>query len=490
MTSGSSGIDLSAFSGYIAETLGLNFPQERWGDLQRGVELVAREFSFDDLGAFTRWLMSTPLSKKQLETLAGNLTIGETYFFRDEKSFETLAERILSPLIEERRKGERRLRIWSAGCCTGEEAYSIAIVLHRIIPDLLNWKVTLLATDISSRFLHKAESGIFSNWSFRGTPAWVKERYFSRTDGGGFQISPVIKKMVHFAQLNLAQDAFPSPVTDTHAMDIIFCRNVLMYFTEPQAKKVIKNFYRAQSDGGTLFVGASELLLVSPPEYRSVHAGETIYHVRDGLAQRPVPVWTFPSVTQEAETRATDSRPQLPEPPSEKSPVTPARDIQGDAAVMYGQGRYAEAAETLDELRRNRQLESSALGLLARARANQGKLAEALACCDEWIGKDKVNPSAHYLRAVILQERKETEEAVRSLNRVLYLDTEFVVAHFALAHIARERGLAEEALKHLRNVQQLLHRYRPEDPLPESEGVTAGRFAEIVNSLMGGEGAA
>ncbi len=221
---------LSQLSEFVATQMGLHFPKERWRDLERGIRSAAREFDFKDAESCLQWLVSSPLAKGQIEILARHLTVGETYFFREQKSLEILEGYVLPELIRTRRENEKRLRIWSAGCCTGEEPYSIAILLAKLIPDLKDWKITILGTDLNPRSLQKASEGVYSEWSFRGTPEWVGERYFTRAKDGRWAVLPSIKKMVTLHYLNLAEDAFPSLLSNTNAMDVIFCRNVLMYF--------------------------------------------------------------------------------------------------------------------------------------------------------------------------------------------------------------------------------------------------------------------
>src|ERR1051326_1079376 len=134
----------SRLSEFVAERMGLHFPPERWADLKRGLIGAAEEFGFGDVTKCTDWLLTTSLTKPQLQILASHLTVGETYFFRDRKAFDVLAESVLPDLVFARRGCGQRLRIWSAACCTGEEPYSLAILLHRVIPDLAEWHVTIL----------------------------------------------------------------------------------------------------------------------------------------------------------------------------------------------------------------------------------------------------------------------------------------------------------------------------------------------------------
>ena len=150
---------LFSMSDFVATRMGLHFPRERWGDLERGITAAAREFDLPDAESCALRLLSTSPTQNHTEILASHLTVGETYFFREKRSFEVLEEHVLPELLRSRRGVERRLRIWSAGCCTGEEPYSVAMLLDRLIPDPGEWNVTILATDINPRFLKKAAEG-------------------------------------------------------------------------------------------------------------------------------------------------------------------------------------------------------------------------------------------------------------------------------------------------------------------------------------------
>ena len=172
------------------------------------------------------------------------------------------------------------------------------------------------------------------------------------------------------------------------------------------------------------------------------------------------------------------------------APAEPPLTPLAAASSLQQQGRYAEAAETLLASFAERPVpDPPAFSLLARALANQGRLAEAMTWCDRWIAADKLDPSGHYLRAVILQELGEHEKARQSLHRTLYLQPDFVLAYFALGNLARGQGQSAEADKHFATALRLLQGRQPGDPLPESDGLTAGRLAEIISSLTALEAA-
>ena len=202
---------LGRLSQFIAARMGLHFPQERWGDLANGLALAAREHGLKDAEEYAQWLLSAALTRREIETLASHLTVGETYFFREKRSFEILEDEVIPELIRVHQRGDQRLRIWSAGCCTGEEAYSVAMLLDKMIPNLFDWNVTILATDINPKFLESASLGIYGEWSFRGIPPGIRERHFVSLSDGKMQISRRIRHMVSFSLLNLAEDALPFP---------------------------------------------------------------------------------------------------------------------------------------------------------------------------------------------------------------------------------------------------------------------------------------
>ncbi|MGR9045042.1 MAG: CheR family methyltransferase [Gammaproteobacteria bacterium] len=448
---------LCQLSAWIAERLGLHFPEERWGELERDISMAAQELGFPDPESYISRLVSEPAGRTTIETLAGYLTVGETYFFREPRSFEALETQVLPELIKTRRNQAKRLRIWSAGCCSGEEPYSIAILLDKLIADYPQWNSSILATDITPRFLQKAVDGIYGEWSFRGMPDRVRERYFTQLDGGRYQLTSRIKERVAFSYLNLADDNYPSLLNDTNAMDVIFCRNVLMYFSDERAKKVMRNLHRALTDDGWLILSVTEcpnesLSLFTPVEF----PGAVLYRKR----------------------KATDKGVEVIGPevlPFEEEPEIPSLDSPDGLSEPALTLRSGEALLQVDHLACSRN---------ARKCANQGKLTEAAGWCERAIDLAKFNPGYRYLLAMIQQEQGLNEAAIRSLLHALYLDPDFVLAHFALGNMHRLHGQVREAEKYFNNVRMLLQTLPEEQSFPESEGLTAGRLGEIVGRLQ------
>lgn len=469
---------LSSLSDLIAEKIGLRFPPERWQELEKKMNAVAREFGVADNAALTRQLISSSLTQAQIEILASHLTVGETYFFRETQLFEILERHVLPELIRTRQGSERRLRIWSAGCCSGEEPYSIAISLHKAIPNIKEWDVTLLATDINPQFLRKAAEGVYGEWSFRGVPTWIKERYFRPTKDGRFEISSSIKERVTFSYLNLVEDAYPSLLNNTNGMDVIFCRNVLMYFSQPHVKKVARNFRRALVEGGWLIVSPTESMQILSSPFAAVNFPDATLYRKESHAARSEKrpdVFYPPPQTVTPPPEPIPSLPASPPPARNEPPPNPYLEAQ----VLYERGLYIEVVEKLVG-----QKSVEAFTLMARAFANQGKLAEAKTWCDKAIAAKKLDAGLHYLLATILLEQNQPDAASASLKRSLYLEPKFALAHFALGHLALRQGKNKEASKHLHNALAVLNAHSLEDMLPHSEGITAGRLAEVIRSTL------
>ena len=465
----------------IATHTGLHFPPERHSDLQRGMVAAAAELGFTDSARCADWLLSRPLTQQQLNLLASHLTIGETYFLRERNFFEVLSGRILPDLLQRRRGHRQYLRLWSAACCTGEEAYSLAILVDQLLGHSPDWQVTVLGTDINERFLQKATQGVYGEWSFRDAPPGFKERYFTRTADGRFAINPQIKRRVRFMHMNLAA---PSLEADTRAMDVILCRNLLMYFTPTQAQQLVDRFYGALTDGGWLAVAPSECSQTLFSRFSTVSFPNTLIYRKqppEEVRQETVPV------ISEAPPRETRFR-KTPEMRAEPASTVHPHDV---ATGLYGEGRYTEAADVLlSWLRQSPPMapttEPSAwhpglLALLTRALANQGRLVEALAWSAHWIEADKVDPAAHYLQGIVLQEIGEHEAARRSLQRALYLRPDFALAHFALANLARSESRRAEAVKHFENASYALRACAPDEAVPESGGLTAKGLLEVIS---------
>jgi chemotaxis protein methyltransferase CheR len=230
--------------------------------------------------------MSGPEGQATLDSFLGELAVGESHFFRSRVQFDTLSREVLPGLLAARR-GSRRLRVWSAGCATGEEPYSIAILLERLLPDINDWDVLVLATDMSSAALEAARRGVYRRWSFREVPDEIVRTYFVDR-GDRLELLPRIRDRVSFAALNLVVDRYPSLLSNTLEMDLVLCRNVLIYFSEALAAGVVVRLGEALADGGWLVLSQAESGLAHGAALRPRRIGGTLMHQKLGQQDRRI----------------------------------------------------------------------------------------------------------------------------------------------------------------------------------------------------------
>jgi chemotaxis protein methyltransferase CheR len=223
-------------------------------------------------------------SSTEYEALLERLLTQETSFFRYPAVYDALEKRIL-PEVQERKFWEspRTLRIWSAGCSTGEEPYSIAVTLCQSLKFVEAWEIEILATDISRRALRHAERGVYSKRSLQDVSLGQVEAYFTAMKHG-FQVKPRIRRMISFAQMNLAESVYVG------RFDCIFCMNVLMYFSVERRLAILRRFYDALEPGGYFLLGHSETLSNVPMKFESIVLGDCrIYRKTAATVARRAP---------------------------------------------------------------------------------------------------------------------------------------------------------------------------------------------------------
>jgi chemotaxis protein methyltransferase CheR len=461
---------LAAVSQFVESRLGIHIPAGRLVDLERGLRGLAKEVGAADVAAFANNLLSAPITQETEDLLAAHLTIGETYFYRDPRAFEVLEKEVLPAAARAREwmsGGDRKIRIWSAACCTGEEPYSIAMAARRVLGDGSSRRVSILATDLNPRFLRKAASGIYGQWSFRALPEEMRARFFHQRAPDRWEIDDRLKLDVTFAPLNFMDDTFPSAANGTEGMDVIFCRNVLMYFSRETAAKVIAKLRRCLVDGGWLFTSATD----AP---RDLFAGFTMHETEGTIVYRrcdEVPQVVKPASSTSRATPSVNhlngSRKDSPARPEITRPVarvssTPAPPAQPPPSASVERHQHA------------------------RRLADQGQFDEALIAINLAIAVDKLDPVAHYLRGVILHEQNLEMEAAAALNRALFLDPGFALAHVALGNLMRRGGKLRAANKCFENARDILRSLDRDAVLPESGGITAGRLLHMLsNSTQG-----
>jgi len=481
------------FRTLILERTGMHFPSNRRDAMVRSVLAASAHIGFEDIGEYYRHLFVSKTDSKVWDELIQLLIISETYFFRDTPQMDALRGHVLPEIIA-RHRDDRRLRIWSAGCASGEEPYSLAMLLSQLLPDIAQWNVFILGTDINKSDLLWAEKARYKERSFRVTDPLMMEQFFVPCNGV-FELKPPIREMVHFAYLNLAEDVYPSLITNTNAMDLILCRNVAIYFEEVMMREMALRLHRCLNPDGWFMAGAAEAgSAFSDPFIFWNFPGAILYRKgiapphRPGISVMPQD-WDSVPVTGRDQLPAllpVMEEPVLPLPPypiAAPPRLPEPADPYKEGLIMMGKGNYEGAIERFQARIAKDPKFVPAYCEIARAHANRGGLKDACIWCEKAIKIDPLLVEAYYILALIRQEEGEYEKAVELLKKTIYLDPNFVMAHFSLAVIHRQAGRRDEAIRHRSQALRLGAKLPPDEILPGTDGITAAQLLAMIEGM-------
>ncbi|MFA5515641.1 MAG: CheR family methyltransferase [Desulfuromonadales bacterium] len=480
-----------SFQSFLAEHAGLHFDQRNLRLLERGLHRRMRAVRSPDYPAYFRYLEQNFATRGELQKLLSLLTVGETYFFRYRSDREALLHYVLPELIR-RRKAERRLSIWSAGCSTGEEPYSIAILLLEHFPQLSDWRIDILATDINKRSLNQARQGVYRRHALRCAAGPYIDRYFTPLQDDRYQLDSRVRDLVRFAYYNL-QASEPPQMTDGGPPDVIFCRNVLIYFRRATFCQIIARFQQYLPEGGYLFLGHAENLAGMSDLFQPVHEHGAFFYRSVAPDEKSKP----PRIATALEPPGSGSSGKIPDPPpgpvirkTAASPALPGLPPQArtvpDTAVLLDRARqafdredFAEAESLFTEVLRFRPENLEAITGQGLILANQGRYAAAREFCARALRLDDLYPNAYLLSGLTYDMEGDLERAAAEYQRVLWLKMDFIAAHYFLARVHGRQGKSTEAARDFRNVLRHLEKLPAETIVPHSGGLSREVFLEV-----------
>ncbi len=247
--------DFKSLQSLIYKRAGLHFEEQKLYFIKKRVSKRANALGYSNIKDYIRHLQCIDSDNKEFQELINSITINETYFFREFDQLAIFGEVLLLELEEEKkRRGDRNIRIWSAACASGEEPYTLAIIIREMLDDFRSWNIEVLGSDINTDVLDKAKKGFYTDRAVRDVPIDYLEKYFTPTRNG-YLINSAIKKMVEFKKINFMDR---ESMDKQKNIDFIFCRNALIYFDEDSSKKVVFNFFNSLNLGGYIFLGHSE----------------------------------------------------------------------------------------------------------------------------------------------------------------------------------------------------------------------------------------
>jgi chemotaxis protein methyltransferase CheR len=449
----------------VGERTGLSFPPGRLESAELAIGRAMDRARTADPQSYKDMLVADASS---LDDLIIELTIGETYFFREPAQFQFI-RRVVLPDIDLRRGSQHPIRAWSAACASGEEAYSLAILLAE---EGVAERANVLATDISRAALAKARRASYQDWSLRGEAAKIALRYLHGA-GNRRVLDQSIRAAVNFRYLNLARDVYPSFETATDGMDLILCRNVLIYFDPATVRAVVGRLFDSLAPGGWLVTASSDPPLDQDSPFEVVVAQEGVFYrkpLSSSLAlvdvgrldhTEPEPLigtaWSVPGTVSSV----------LPT----HNTTAPDRARIDEAIAAFYRGEYAKASE----LTGNCVQDTEACVLRVMALANVDSVRAEYACA-EAVRLYPLSAEIHHLHAVLLLASGRVEQAAKSARSVVYLDRTLVFGHFTLGTILWQAGDVEGARRAFRNAHDLCASLPDDRVVPLSGGETAGRL--------------
>ncbi|WP_129125769.1 CheR family methyltransferase [Geomonas oryzae] len=508
-----------AFSRHILKHTGLHFEARNQAALARGLRkrmAALRMWSFEE---YLQYLKLHGEDRHELQRLLQFLTVGETYFFRYPAHFDVLRERLA--LLKD---APAPVRIWSAGCSTGEEPYSIAMTVMEALPDWRERDIRIIATDINNRSLKRAREGVYSPWSMRITRPDQVQRYFRRV-GESFLIRDEVKQLVQFSHLNLSAPCHEPLCEELQGLDAIFCRNVLIYFTTQSAEQMLERFADALAPGGLLFLGHSETLLQHEGLPLSLRRQErSFYYVKGGQPQRerrdpgtPQPEWELTPEQMRlaaawlaAQAPSVDTGPTGPTGPTDQAglavqagqsqdqpttdsdlPILPPASAMRDDSDLCRQARelfdreeFEAALALLEQLPQEKPEYAEALVLTGFILAGKGELPRAMDSCERALKLNDLLAEAYFLKGVLLDAEDRLAEAAAEYRKALLLDHDFIMPRYHMGRLHLRQGRVNDAARELRNSIRILSRLSDDQTIPFSGGLTrAVCMVQLQNEL-------
>ena len=439
----------------IAQRIGFCIRQQDTLSFKHKIEDRIKKLKLNNLRDYYNLLSAEheELVREEWKILADTITNGESFFFRDRGQFDLLANTILPEIIASKREAYQKgqlsyltLKVWSAGCSTGEEVYSLAMLISELIPDFARWHIVIIGTDINQKFINLARKGIYKKCSFRLTEPLLKTKYFL-TDRQNWQIKPHLKSMVTFYQDNLVDVKNISH--HSYELDLVLCRNVFIYFDLDSIIKAVTKIASTLRSGGYLISGHAELQAIKLHDFQPISFPESIVYKYIGNEQNNVFLLERDIIRQKA---IFNLDPSLKQPDNhlaldKKELTIPVKSVKNSSEnslssqsdleqikTLLKQGKYDRVIEQAQQLIpeiNNKELHY----LLAQAYANKGNLVEAKNNCNRALQLDLMYIAPLFLLAQIAEEENNYSKTKELLKRIIYLEPLSVDAYLHLGAI-------------------------------------------------------
>lgn len=471
------------FHDFLIHHCGLHFERRNMKVLERGLESRMTALRINSFSDYYQYLEKNMERRQELQKLIQLLTVGETFFFRYHAHFEALEKDVFPALTK--LPLEKGLRIWSAGCSTGEEPYSIAMAIMESFPDWKKRDIRIHATDINSRSLKRAREGVYNSWKIRVTPEHHLEKYFNHI-GESYLIKDEVKSLVDFSYFNLQSPLPPS----AGPFDVIFCRNVMIYFTTATTKKVVEIFAASLNPGGYLFLGHSETLAnVSSRFERHIHEGGFYYKKKSdqpGQQEKSSAAALNPTSPRRArvpETVSLRQRAAVPFSVRQADSINPETLFKTGLSLLH-QENFSAAAEAFKELLLIKPEHTGAILAEGQIHLTEGRNDEALDCFNRALILNDLLPEGYFLRGLLFEINDRINDAIEEYRKAVLLKMDFIMPHYQLGKLCFRSGDVKASARELKNSLKLLEKAAREAIIPFSGGLSREVFLGQIRKEM------
>jgi chemotaxis protein methyltransferase CheR len=460
------------------------------------------EIGLDDEGQYYQYLNLHPKKEKEFDRLLSEITINETSFFRIMPHFTALREFVFPDIVKRRKESGKRIRIWSAGCSSGEEPYSIAMSIKEFLGDTQSWKIEILASDIDKQILDQARRGIYRKRSLKYTDPRFLTKYFTQHENT-YELKEDIKEMVNFQYLNLLQDKSATRQDNSLKFDLIFCRNVLIYFGTLTQQRVLNVFFDSLYDGGSLFLGHSEIVQYITNRFVQYRYKQAFFHRKESSCdrQREKKTETRGSVSdlekgrktnrhlskpvvliRDGEIKECEGRFAKPKeirigPPQKENP----EECLDKAFDSFIKEKYERAGQEVNEYLKVNPKDAEALFLDARISLELGDKEKALEKCLATLDANPLVADARFFLGVVYQDMGKHDEAVSELGKAIYIDQDFALAYFYRGRIYEKNSDSAKAIRDYEVTKNILRGRFSDEPVGFLKGVTNGMLVESLD---------
>ncbi|MBA4370211.1 MAG: hypothetical protein C0418_01355 [Coriobacteriaceae bacterium] len=456
--------EFGRFRDFIHHHSGIYLEDTKTDSLRISLITRATRHQFRTLDEYFHLLSSDEDEFKELLNL---VTINETSFFRFPAQFDALRDTIIPEIAERKAGGNRQMRVWSAGCSTGEEPYTIAMTLADSGIPGLGWQPQVLGTDVSTKALKVARTAVYPEKALLNLPPEVVARHFEQVPEG-HRVAASDRRIVEFGYHNLIKEPYPLALMGN--WDVIFCRNVTIYFRLESTKRVVQNFFNCLNEGGYLFIGHSETLTSITDSFEAREIGGVFLYRKPTRTR----LFHFPRIegrpfrSREHGKSAERTHPVRAESPKREPALGTARgpapaEEGNDIAAMLAQARKHSAAgeprKALEDVHRVIETDpnnADAYILAAYAHADIGDYDAALSECSRALAINPLLPGARYILGIIHQRQGDQVRAISEFKKTIYIDAEFALAHFNLGNIFKAQGKNDVACREYENALRAL----------------------------------